>query len=331
MSLPLQELAFAGHADRFSGAMQTLQSYLTGRTRLGFAARSAQDTGEYVAALGFLCGALQAMTQEITDLRSREETSRRRIAQFDEQIEAAAAIQRDLLPVRMPDIRGLDVHTLFRPMEALSGDWYDVFRIDETHVGFALADAVGHGIPGGILSTFLSRSFRNVQLTSNARHSPSPDQVLGNINQYLLDADFGDSSFVSALFACYHEPTRTLTWARGGAPYPILIPRSGASVQIKSNGPLIGAIDKPKFDVARLTLQPGDIVVFHTDGLEALLSDRQVLSACPANGDSPWFSRLCESSMNQQLEDLDRRLAEIGASTWRRDDVTVVALQTREN
>ncbi|MEK7731506.1 MAG: PP2C family protein-serine/threonine phosphatase, partial [Planctomycetota bacterium] len=196
--------------------------------------------------------------------------------------------------------------------------------------GFALADATGHGLPGGVLATFVSRTLRGGVGQNGLKRSLSPDEVLSRINHDLLDAGFSDCPFVTALYAIYHEPTRTLTWTRGGAPYPILVHRGEIPRQIMSQGPLIGAVANAEFETVSLTLEPGDTVVFHTDGLEALVGDRRTQRGWSDLSNSEWFRRLGEQPLDRQIEDLEARLDSIDESDWRVDDVTVIALHVRE-
>ena len=278
----------------------------------------------------FLRRALEAMVQEVTLLRRRDEASRRTIMEYREQMRSAATIQRDLLPSTLPKVAGLDVHLVFRPADALSGDLYNVVRIDETHIGISLADATGHGLPGGVLATFLCRSLCGGHVRNGSKRSLQPDEVLRRVNRDLLDAGFTDCPFVTALNAVYHEPTRTLTWARGGAPYPILVQHGELPRQIISQGPLVGAIEHSEFEVTSLTLQPGAIIVLHTDGLEALLCDRRTEHGRYDLANSEWFQRLGEQELVRQIEDLEARLDSISKSDWYVDDVTVIALHARE-
>jgi len=318
------------HTDRMTGALRTLQVHIPGTQHFELSARpSSNEVGGYLSALCFLQGALEAMAEEVTLLRARDEASRQTITAFREQMRSAAAIQRDLLPSNLPMVAGLDVFALFRPAEALSGDLYDVFRIDETHVGFALADATGHGLPGGVLATFASRSLCGASMKNGPARSLSPADQLSRINKDLFGVGFRDCPFVTALYAVYHEPTRMLTWARGGAPYPVFVRRREAPRRILSQGPLIGALADAAFETVSLTLEPGDTVVFHTDGLEALVGDRRSQRGLNDLSNSEWFHRLGGRPLDGQMEDLETRLDSIDEADWPVDDVTVVALHVR--
>src|SRR5277367_1401228 len=90
---------------------------------------------------------LNSLKQEINFLHRRDETLNFYMHRLDEELRLAARLQQDFLPKSLPQIGSIHFHTLFRPAGYVSGDLYDVTRLDEAHVGFYMADAVGHGMP----------------------------------------------------------------------------------------------------------------------------------------------------------------------------------------
>src|SRR5688572_9036270 len=100
--------------------------------------------------LGELQDEIQNLHGEINQLRRRDETLRFYMHRLDEELRLAARIQQDFLPKMLPQVGPVHFHTLFRPAGYVSGDLYDVTRLDERHVGFYIADAVGHGVPAAL-------------------------------------------------------------------------------------------------------------------------------------------------------------------------------------
>ncbi len=294
-----------------------------------------------------------ALLQEVQTLRQREQAQRVALQRLQDQVRSAAELQQDLLPARLPSVRGLQIHTLYRPAETVSGDLYDIVRLDAHRVAFTLADATGHGLPAGMLSALAHRSLAG-------KHAVHPAQVLEQANQDVLDLQLPDCQFVGAVYAVFDEMSRELTWARGGLPYPILV-RDGCARQVSSTGPALGAVEAASFELVRLILRPGDRVLFHTDGVDAVLchspsspkgegpGERVAPSpskAEGARGGSPkgwgegkaprlchdltqtgWFAQLARRELARQLPDLDDCLAAARRAFHEIDDLTVVALQ----
>jgi len=196
-------------------------------------------------------------------------------------------------------------------------------------VAIAVADATGHGLPAGLLSTFVQQSLRGKDVTGNGYRLLEPDEVLTRANASILEARLQECQFVTALYARYDERTRTIRWARGGAPYPILVRNGQRPRQLVSNGPLLGALPRARFEVAEFQLEPGDTLLFHTDGLEAfLLSQRCDPERCDFNR-TDWFEELGQEPVKEHLERLQTELSGASQAKWERDDVTVVVLNVQ--
>src|SRR4051812_27990222 len=77
---------------------------------------------------------ITSLSSEIEALRKRDETVRFYMHRIDEEMRLAARLQQDFLPKTLPQVGPVRFHTLFRPAGYVSGDLYDVMRLDETHV-----------------------------------------------------------------------------------------------------------------------------------------------------------------------------------------------------
>ncbi|GAH56406.1 unnamed protein product, partial [marine sediment metagenome] len=72
-----------------------------------------------------------------------------------EQLRMAGQVQRNFLPARLPNSDTIRWATVFLPADWVSGDIYDIARLDERHIGFYVADAVGHSMPAALLTMLL--------------------------------------------------------------------------------------------------------------------------------------------------------------------------------
>ena len=297
---------------------------------IGFASNPTRD--DLAGRLSGMCelrGPLEAMRSEIDELRRREEAGARSLDLLNDQLRQAGALQRELLPSSLPDVKGLEVHSLYRPAEHLSGDLYDVFRLDDARTAFLLADATGHGLPAGMLSTLVRGSLRGRRRTDSGDARLEPHEVLAGANDELIGNALSDCQFVTAVYAVYDEVTHRLTWARAGAPYPILIPHGESPRLISSEGPVLGAFTGAYFGTVDLTLRPGDTVIFHSDGLEAVLLDRHTGLGCCDLQRTEWFASLGREPIAGALGNLDSRISAADETDWHVDDVTVLALHVR--
>ena len=268
------------------------------------------------------------MRSEIGRLRrqcSRLLSQRR---ELEQQVRLAGRLQRDLLP-RSLDFACLRIEALYQPLEQVSGDIYDVARLDEQHIGISLADASGHGMPAGLVTALLKRPFRGKQIVGDAYRILTPPEVLQRVNRDMMDHGLSDCGFVAGLHAVYHTPTRALTLARGGLCYPILLRSGQPPRRIQSRGALIGALDAPVFEPVVVYLEPGDRMILYTDGLEALLLDRMQSARRDCITQTAWYARLAQRSLSESLDDIRVKLSTRDRADWPADDVTILALTAR--
>lgn len=250
-----------------------------------------------------------------------------RFEHFDEQLRLASQVQRDLLPNPMPVSPTARFHALFLPADHVSGDIYDVVRLDESHMAVSLADATGHGMPAALLTVLIKRSFRGKTIENGAYRIMEPGEVLANMNRDLLEMNLSHCQFVTALHAIYDEEARRLRWARGGLPHPVLA-RSGAEpVFIRTSGILLGAVESPCFDIVETSLRPGDAVYFYTDGLEALLCRRRAGENPFDISVSPWFRSLSDRRPADALGEIAELRRDTPPDTWPFDDISIVCVE----
>ncbi|MEM9083833.1 MAG: hypothetical protein AAGB34_09565, partial [Planctomycetota bacterium] len=80
------------------------------------------------------------------------------IERLHEEMCLAASVQSSFLPAELPTSDMLDLSVLFRPASYVSGDIYDARRLTDYHIGFFVADAVGHGVPAALMTMVIARS-----------------------------------------------------------------------------------------------------------------------------------------------------------------------------
>ncbi len=331
---PWIERVFASLADRPCGTLVLTKDPLNG---LALAARPdgvpisfAVDppVDELTARLATVCeygDPLRHITERAEHMMQRGRKMLDEANHLDEQLRLAAQVQRDFLPNALPQCEGVRFVTLFKPVDYVSGDIYDIARLDETHIGISLADVTGHGVPAALLTLFVKGAWRPKEIDGNSYRIVPPDELLGCLNRDVLEADLQQCQFVTACCAVYDNDRRILTWARGGLPYPILIRPGTPARQIRTDGELIGAFDQARFELRHEQLQTGDTVIFFSDGLEALLLGGSA-NQCDLLEQTEWFKGLHEGTIEDHFTDIERRLDRVPDHRWPRDDVTMVAI-----
>ena len=260
----------------------------------------------------------------------------RRHERVDRQLSIGADIQAQLLPDHCPVIEGVDLAARCRPAFQVGGDYYDFIPTRPELIGrrrergrwaFVMGDVMGKGVPAGLLMTMLRGMLRAEVLSGLP-----PDRILYDLNQLALEDLSQSHRFVTLFYSDFDPRTRRLRYANA-AHNPPLIWRSQSRKLMRLDAPglLIGLQPEAEYGCESLVLDPGDVLLYYTDG---------VTEAPGMTGDRFDEARLmrsleqaCRSGTGSQgiLDQLFSRLDRfVGADRQLEDDASMVVLKVRE-
>jgi phosphoserine phosphatase RsbU/P len=188
--------------------------------------------------------------------------------QIDQELELARRIQHSFLPQSLPDLQPVRFAVHYRPCGQVGGDFYDVFRLDEHHLGFYVADAMGHGLPASLLTIFVKKGIKPKEIFGQQYRLVPPHEVLQRLNRDMIAEQLPELPFITMVYALFDWRSRSLSFARSGHPHPLYIPCDGEPQWWRSEGSLLGVFDT-NFPTQSHTLRPGDKVLLYTDGMDA--------------------------------------------------------------
>jgi len=184
-------------------------------------------------------------------------------------LETAREIQRQLLPSGAKEIPGLDLATAYVPARELGGDFYDLLPYGVGRLAIANGDVSGKGTAAALYGSLAIGILRELVHDNEA----SPSEMLEQMNNRLLAARL-DARFIAMQFAVYDAALRELTIANAGGTLPLLI-RNRDVTEINVAGMPLGLLPEAEYDEVRLTLVPGDVVVFASDGIHESMNKEQ--------------------------------------------------------
>lgn len=187
--------------------------------------------------------------------------------QIDQELELAQRIQTSFLPQSLPQVPHVRFAVHYLLCGRVGGDFYDIFRLDEQHVGFYVADAMGHGVPASLLTIFVKKGVRPKEVHGTSYRLVPPDEVLYRLNRDLIEQQLSEQPFITLVYALFNPQTGTLRFARAGHPYPLHVPRDGEVTLWRQEGLLLGVTDA-RFPLATRQLGAGDKVLLYTDGID---------------------------------------------------------------
>ncbi|MHC4744780.1 MAG: PP2C family protein-serine/threonine phosphatase, partial [Planctomycetota bacterium] len=124
-----------------------------------------------------------------------------------EQLRLAGLVQQDFLPAQLPNTERLKWSAVFQPAEWVSGDIYDVVRIDDSHTGFYIADAVGHGLPAALLTIFLKQAIVMSHTVENDYRIFPPVEVVKNLNIRMAAQKLSGYQFATCCYCLLNTET----------------------------------------------------------------------------------------------------------------------------
>ncbi len=212
---------------------------------------------------------VRGFERELEHLQRLGEQLNHYFSEIDQEMRLAGRLQQDFLPRKLPQVPPYHFHAVYRPASWVSGDMYDVFRIDEHHLGLFVADAMGHGVAAGLLTMFLRQALVAKRIDGNAYSILSPREALDNLNNSLVRQRLPNCQFVTASYAIIDTRSNALLTARAGHPYTLRITPDGRIDELRVEGSLLGLADIPaEFEQTQVTLDPGDKLLLYTDGIE---------------------------------------------------------------
>ncbi|MBO3459057.1 PP2C family protein-serine/threonine phosphatase [Aetokthonos hydrillicola Thurmond2011] len=261
----------------------------------------------------------------------------RKKERLDQELEIGAEIQRRLLPRLCPNIVGVNLAARCKPANRVGGDYYDFIPTshnptqinakgnpDNHRWGLVIGDVMGKGVPAGLIMTMMRGMLRGEVL-----HGHSPAKILQNLNQVMY-ADLENSyRFVTLFYSEYDSQNRILSYSNAAHNPPMWWHAATKTLtRLDTIGMLIGLDINSQYEDAQAKLEPGDTILYYTDGLT---------DAAAASGDRfdeenliLTFSAACRyCSGPQEILDylFDQVQQFIGPDKQNTDDMTLVVLQ----
>jgi serine phosphatase RsbU (regulator of sigma subunit) len=182
---------------------------------------------------------------------------------------AAREIQRALLPRERPELAGYAFWECYRPALEVGGDFYDYIRTvrpggaEDTRWVICVGDVSGKGMPAALLSAAVCPEIRHA-----VRGGAPPADVLSRVNRHVFDTGF-DSRFVTAILAELDPRRNRLTLANAGHERPLIRRADGTveRLELHESGLPLGVVPDESYAPMSIELAPGEVLVFHSDGL----------------------------------------------------------------
>ncbi len=213
-------------------------------------------THEHVQVLSILASQLAV---SLENARLYEQVARDE-ARMERELQAAQRMQGALLrPVPQEDY-GLDIAARIRSAREVCGDMYDFLRYGPQQLGIALGDVSGKGSAAALYGAVATGMLRSV-----AAQKLQPAELLRQLNQLICERRI-EARYMTMCFATWQKGRQKVRVANAGQSQPLLW-KDGRCDKVDLSGFPLGLYEDVNYDETGYTLVPGDILVFHSDGL----------------------------------------------------------------
>jgi sigma-B regulation protein RsbU (phosphoserine phosphatase) len=247
------------------------------------------------------------------------------VTHLERDLELSRIVQRSLLPQDVPNIPGLELAAFLRPAQIVGGDFFDFLRFQDGKYGILIGDVVGHGVSAGLFMASIQTALRT--LTPEFR---SPAEALYRVNRlYAHNPHF--TTFVTLFLGAYDPATRTLAYCSAGHNPPLLIrlgeDHSQQLVYLDPTSPAMGLVEDPPFLDEVVSLNPGDALLFYTDGIPEAFNEQGEQFAMDRLEQS--VRRNAGSHPKVLIRELQRDLLKFTGSYPLADDITLIAARVQ--
>jgi PAS domain S-box-containing protein len=259
----------------------------------------------------------------ITDITERKEAEEREREMRERDMRTAAEIQSHLLPQEFPENEVVEIEALSDASMLIGGDYYDVLKVDDDHLGFVIADVSGKGAGAALVMTECRATMRLC-----AENETSPAAVLKRVNR-VLQPDMRPGMFVALFYGILDLNTKKMKFCRAGHEPPILLHPEGEVEQLPGGGLAVGLDEGELFDEIleeqEVQLISGDLLALYTDGITEATNphgeefERVRLATC--------LQRHLEHSLDDVVKRVDRYVRNFCVLAPNHDDRTLLLMR----
>jgi sigma-B regulation protein RsbU (phosphoserine phosphatase) len=271
---------------------------------------------------------IQSLTRQL--IKTNEELKQKQDI-LEEDLRAAADIQKSLLPSQIPKTVHLDISYRFEPCQKIGGDLINIIPLDEETWVVYVFDVSGHGVPAAMVGVSVSQVLRSkterqkilMTATNKSGGIRSPKEILEMLDKEFPIERFGKFFTISYLLLNLRK--RRVIYSNAAHPYPILIRKNGEIEFLEAGGTVIGAGGVVPFEEGEKQMYPGDKIFVYTDGIVEYRNSHM---------EQFGLDRLCTTIMERRknsvsiiIDEIINSIMQFGNNHEPTDDISLLGLE----
>ena len=263
------------------------------------------------------------IVDDITEAENRKQLVEERQRIIEKDLEAAAGIQRSLLPQSCPDHDSYTFAWKYEPCILVGGDIFNLIELEDKRIIAYMVDVSGHGVPAALVTVSITQRIQ--QYIHDHQDNFSPLNLFKLLNREYPTERF-DAYFTMTCLLLDNK-RRELTYASAGHPPPLLLHTDGSLNKLVKGAAPIGMGEIVPFTEETVPFKTGDTVICHTDGLNEFANHKNELFG---------FDKLHTALENQHcsspaelIETIYQQVVKFSEGREAEDDITILAIQSR--
>jgi len=251
--------------------------------------------------------------------------------QLLEGLHAAANLQKNLLPRRIPDCKTLSFASYFKPCQEIGGDIYNIQRLDDEYVALHIIDVSGHGFSAAMMTALASQalSYSGTLVTSLAadgkRTVTPPVTVIEELDKEFPLKRF--NLYMTLFYILINTKTNTFRYCCAGHPPAIQVQADGTMNTLKLGGPPAGM--GGEWEEGRGKLNERDRIFFYTDGLTEYRNENDEFYSSTRLLQS--MKNTTELPLQAAVQNIIGDIKQFGKQADADDDMTFLAMEKKQH
>ncbi len=197
---------------------------------------------------------------DITEIKEMSLALETQNEKLKEDLLMAKRLQLSLLPRESISEDKYNFSFIYKPCEALGGDFIDIFRLDNDHIGLYIADVSGHGLAASMLTMFLQTALDKSEL--------SPANALTKLYAKYNKNEFFSELYISVFYTVIDTKNYNITYANAGLNVcPILLSDNDYHILRAAGIPISNWVESPDYSEITISIKPKDKLFLYTDGI----------------------------------------------------------------
>jgi serine phosphatase RsbU (regulator of sigma subunit)/anti-sigma regulatory factor (Ser/Thr protein kinase) len=256
----------------------------------------------------------------VAQLVREQQTQARLRERMEQELKIGRFIQQTLLPKELPTVPGWRLAVHYQPAREVGGDLYDFFQLPDGRLVIVVGDVTDKGVPAALMMATTRAVLRGA-----ARRQYSPGAALARSNN-LLCPEMPPSMFVTCLYAILDPRTGRMQFANAGHNLPYRRHRDGVD-ELHATGMPLGLMTDMQYEENEIRLEPGDRVLFYSDGLVEAHNAHRDMFGFPRARSLVAAHNAKEQELIPFLMDQLRKFT--GENWEQEDDITLLTLERR--